>query len=173
MLYYLSAAGLIAHTFFWGLGLAWLVVPRAWRRWGWMFAPACGWALQSAVVWAGAHTALAGTAAYAWASELLPLALLIAALGRGRARRMHGGLGVAGIAVVAGWLLLSPMAAPGRGLTASSLGSCDQADYAAGARVFQYRQTAEKHLAMPIADLNPISELLTQVRAWEAQRPQP
>lgn len=137
MLYYLSAAGLIAHTFFWGLGLAWLVVPRAWRRWGWMFAPACGWALQSAVVWAGAHTALAGTAAYAWASELLPLALLIAALGRGRARRMHGGLGVAGIAVVAGWLLLSPMAAPGRGLTASSLGSCDQADYAAGARVFQ------------------------------------
>ena len=27
-----------------------------------MFAPACGWALQSAVVWAGAHTALAGTA---------------------------------------------------------------------------------------------------------------
>jgi hypothetical protein len=137
MLYYLSAAGLIAHTFFWGLGLAWLAVPRAWRRWGWMFAPAFGWALQSAVVWAGAHSALAGTAAYAWASELLPLALLIAALGRGRARGLHGWLGVAGIGAVAGWLLLSPMAAPGRGLTASSLGSCDQADYAAGARVFQ------------------------------------
>ncbi len=42
----------------------------------------------------------------------------------------------------------------------------------AGARVFQYRQTPEKHLAMPIADLNPLSELLAQVRAWEAEKGQ-
>lgn len=137
MLYYLTAAGLIAHTFFWGLGLAWLALPREWRRWSWMFAPAFGWALQSAVVWAGAHTALAGTATYARTSELLPLALLALAIGRGRARRFRGWAGVLGVAVVAGWLLLSPLAAPGRGLTSSSLGSCDQADYAAGARVFQ------------------------------------
>jgi hypothetical protein len=137
MLYYLTAAGLIAHTFFWGLGLAWLALPREWRRWSWVFAPAFGWALQSAVVWAGAHTALAGTATYARTSELLPLALLVLAIGRGRARRFRGWAGVLGVAVVAGWLLLSPLAAPGRGLTSSSLGSCDQADYAAGARILQ------------------------------------
>ncbi len=137
MLYYLTAAGLIAHTFFWGLGPAWLALPREWRRWSWMFAPAFGWALQSAVVWAGAHTTLAGTAAYARASELLPLALLVVALARGRAGRFRGWAGVMGVGLMAGWLLLSPLAAPGRGLTSSSLGSCDQADYAAGARVFQ------------------------------------
>ncbi|MBI2814957.1 MAG: hypothetical protein HYX71_11805 [Opitutae bacterium] len=137
MLYYLTAAGLIAHTFFWGLGLAWLGVPREWRRWSWVFAPACGWALQSAVVWAGAHTALAGTDSYALGSELVPAALLIVAVWRGRVRGFRGWAGVLGVAVVAGWLLLSPMTAPGRGLTASSLGSCDHADYAAGARVFQ------------------------------------
>jgi hypothetical protein len=42
----------------------------------------------------------------------------------------------------------------------------------AGARVFQYRQTPEKHMAMPIADLNPLNELLTQVRVWEAEKVQ-
>lgn len=137
MLYYLTAAGLIAHTFFWGLGLAWLVVPREWRRWSWVFAPASGWALQSAVVWAGAHTALAGTDSYARLSELIPVILLLAAVRRGRTRRFSGSTGVLAVSLVAGWFLLSPMAAPGRGLTSSSLGSCDQADYAAGARVFQ------------------------------------
>jgi hypothetical protein len=40
----------------------------------------------------------------------------------------------------------------------------------AGARVFQYRQTSEKHLAMPVADLNPLDELLIQVREWENAR---
>jgi|JI10StandDraft_1071094.scaffolds.fasta_scaffold58588_1 hypothetical protein len=137
MLYYLTAVALVAHTVFWGLGLSWLVLPRVWRRWGWVFAPAFGWALQSAVVWAGAHSLLAGTGTYAWASELLPLGLLITAIGRRRAQRFHGWGAVLGVGLSAGWLLLSPMAAPGRGLTTSSLGSCDQADYAAGARTFQ------------------------------------
>ncbi len=137
MLYYLTAAGLIAHTLFWGLGLAWLVVPREWRRWGWVFAPALGWALQSAVVWAGAHTSVAGTAVYARASELVPLVLLVTALVRGRGARPRGWVAVLGVALAAGWLLVSPLTVPGRGLTTSSLGSCDQADYAAGARVLQ------------------------------------
>ncbi len=137
MLYYLTAAGLIAHTFFWGLGLAWLGVPREWQRWGWGFAPAFGWALQSAVVWAGAHTAWAGTDSYARISELIPAGLLLLAVRSGRARQFRGWVGVLAIGLVAGWLLLSPMTQPGRGLTTSSLGSCDQADYAAGARVFQ------------------------------------
>lgn len=144
MLYYLTAAGLIAHTFFWGLGLAWLGVPREWRRWGWGFAPAFGWALQSAVVWAGAHTVLAGTDSYARISELIPAVLLLLAVWRGQARQFRGWVGVLVIGAAAGWLLLSPMAQPGRGLTTSSLGSCDQADYAAGARVFQEFSRADR-----------------------------
>lgn len=145
MLYYLTAVALIAHTFFWGLGLAWLTLPRGWRRWWWVFAPGFGLALQSAVVWAGAHTPLAGTNAYAFASELLPLSLIMVAVWRrgwpvARAwlvnAQMAGGLLLA--AVVAGWVLLWPMAQRGGWtLTASSLGSCDHADYAAGARVLQ------------------------------------
>ena len=137
MLYYLTAAGLIAHTYFWGLGLAWLALPRVWRRWGWVFAPGFGLALQSAVVWAGTHTAVAGTDAYARTSGLIPMFLLVAALVRRAGRMPRGWLGVMVVMLVAGWMLVSPMTKPGRGLTASSLGSCDQADYAAGARVFQ------------------------------------
>ena len=144
MPYYFIAAGLIAHTYFWGVGAAWLVLPWRWRRWWWAVAPGLGLALQSAVVWAGAHTALAGTNAYAWWSELLPLGLLLAGWNR-RGLRSGGQLGagllrppallLAGIMAVAAWFLLSPMAAAGRGVTSSSLGSCDHADYAAGARV--------------------------------------
>ena len=145
MLYYLIAVGLIAHTYFWGAGLALLVLLRPWRRWRWVFAPGFGLALQSAVVWAGAHTTLRGTNTYALWSELLPLVLL----GLGVSRQvMRAGWSffevylrppvyfVAAIILVSGWLLLSPMAAAGRGVTSSSLGSCDHADYAAGARVF-------------------------------------
>ena len=144
MLYYLTAAGLILHTFFWGAGLALFWSPRAWRPGWWALAPALGQALQSAVVWAGAHSALAGTDAYAWWTELLPLALLLAALGRDRGRAGRRALGslraAAGVAVLmaaTGWLLVSPLRTASRELTTTSLGSCDQADYAAGARVFQ------------------------------------
>jgi hypothetical protein len=144
MLYYLIAAGLIAHTYFWGLGLAWLATPQRWRRWWWAFAPGFGFALQSAVVWAGAHTTLAGTDAYARGSEVVPLILLAFALGPRTARAQWGKSlgsrawpGLACVMLAAGGLLLWPMAQPGKGLTASSLGSCDHADYAAGARVFQ------------------------------------
>ena len=144
MLYYLTVAGLIAHTFFWGAGLAWAVTPRRWRAWAWTLMPTCGLALQSAVVWAGAHTSLAGTNHYAWWSELLPLGLAVAAIGRGRVVRPRGLLSgktawlAAGAALLAGWLLLSPLAERGAWtLTTSSLGSNDQADYAAGARVLQ------------------------------------
>lgn len=145
MLYYLIAAALVAHTVFWGLGLSWLVLPRVWRRWWWALAPGLGIALQSAVVWAGVHTPLAGTNSYAVWTELLPLGLLLAAgfrLGWPALRARLLGAGGAGgmvlLCVLAGWVLLWPMAQRGGWtLTSSSLGSCDHADYAAGARVFQ------------------------------------
>ncbi len=145
MLYYIIAAALIAHTVFWGLGLSWLVLPRRWQRWWWALAPGLGFALQSAVVWLGVHTPLAGTNAYAAWSELLPFGLLVAAVARHGGVRATGwlragwsarGLGLG--LVAAGWVLLWPMAQRGAWtLTSSSLGSCDQADYATSARVFQ------------------------------------
>lgn len=146
MVYYLIAAGLILHALFWGIGAAWLLLPRRWRPWAWIFAPGLGWSLQSAVVWAGAHFGWPGTDAYALPSELVPLALLIAGWLRGR--RAGRGAGrrawcaadlpvLLGIVAIGGWFVLSPMAASGRGLTSTSLGSCDQADYAAGARTFE------------------------------------
>ncbi len=144
MLYYLTAAGLLAHTCFWGAGLSGLVLPREWRRWWWAFAPGLGLALQSAVVWAGAHTPLAGTATYARWSEIIPLVLLLwLFLNRERRIACRTGLrlpvviGWLAVVLGAGWMLIQPMTQPGPGLTASSLGSCDHADYAAGARVFQ------------------------------------
>jgi hypothetical protein len=145
MLYYLIAAALVLHTVFWGIGLSWLVLPRRWHRWWWALAPGFGLGLQSAVVWAGAHTPLAGTNAYAMGSELLPLGLLVAAVARmGRPaalRSVRAGWSARGLAIMmiaAGGLLLWPMAQRGSWtLTSSSLGSCDQADYAASVRVFQ------------------------------------
>lgn len=145
MLYPIIAAALILHTVFWGLGLSWLALPRRWQRWWWAFAPGFGFGLQSAVVWVGAHTPLAGTNAYALWTELLPLALLVAAIarhGRPAAQRWFAaGWSARGwllLAAMAAGLLLWPMAQRGSWtLTSSSLGSCDHADYAASTRAFQ------------------------------------
>ena len=137
MQYYLTAIELIAHTYFWGFGLALLALPRIWRRWAWVFAPGFGFALQSAVVWAGVHTSLAGTNVYAWGSELIPLGLLIVAAWRRPRPLSWGWSEILLVAVLAGWWIISPMTKSGAQLTSMSLGSCDHADYAAGARVFQ------------------------------------
>lgn len=140
MLYFTVSFALLLHVFFWGAGLAMLATPRRWRRfWPVWIAPA-GVALQSLAVWIGAHTTLPGTDAYGRWSLLLPLALLLWALRRqgwvslGRLRRF------AGLAVVmAGCLVLLtlPLSRTAPGLTTASIGSCDAADYAAGARVFK------------------------------------
>jgi hypothetical protein len=39
----------------------------------------------------------------------------------------------------------------------------------AGTRVFQYNQTRTKNLAVPIADLKPLSELFERVKTWSPQ----
>jgi hypothetical protein len=142
MWFYLLAAASLAHTYFWGAGLACLALPHRWRRWWWVFAPGFGLALQSIVVWAGAHSGLAGTQAYAWPSELIPVVLLAAAWRRPGALRqslmsLGGAVGAAGLVVAAGWMLLTPMKEASHRPTSLSLGSCDSADYAAGARVLQ------------------------------------
>lgn len=140
MVFFLTAFALVAHVVWWGAGLAMLVTPRRWRRWWPLFAPVCGLCLQSAVVWIGAHTALAGTQVYAWPSEALAAVLLGVGLWQ---RRRTWWAEVQRTAAV--WLALAvtlvvlviPFASSSKVLTTSSLGSCDAADYAAGARLFQ------------------------------------
>jgi hypothetical protein len=139
MIHFVVAYALLLHVLGWGAGAALLAMPRPWQRfWPVLIVPA-GLALQSAVVWGLAHADLAGTQSYAWWSGLIPLTLLVFGLrlrGGRRAMTDLGRFGVVG-AAVAGCLalLVLPLALASRGLTTISLGSCDAADYAAGARV--------------------------------------
>lgn len=140
MLFLATALGLLFHSFFWGAGLALLVTPRPWRRYWPIFAPVCGLTLQSTVVWLGIYTSLPGANSYAIWSEGLPLGLL----GWGAwQRRRHLVADLVRLRVI--WLLILgclfitvlPLAQSSSELTTSSMGSCDAADYAAGARVLQ------------------------------------
>lgn len=140
MLFLTSAAALALHTLFWGAGLALLIVPQRWKRYWPVFVPLCGLTLQSTVVWLGIYTDLPGTQSYAAASEFIPAALLAWGGWRRRVRivadlarfRALGGLMLV-LLVVTVW----PFAAASDELTTSSMGSCDAADYAAGARVLR------------------------------------
>jgi hypothetical protein len=139
MIHFVVAFALLLHVLFWGAGAAMLAMPWPWRRfWPVLIVPA-GLALQSAVVWAGSHAGLRGTQAYAWWSELIPVALLIAGIrarGVGRVLTDVNRFGL--VWAAAGgclMLLVLPLAFASKGLTTISLGSCDAADYAAGARV--------------------------------------
>lgn len=140
MISYAVGFALLLHVGFWGIGLAVLAMPRHWQRfWPVLVFPA-GFALQSAVVWIGAYAGLPGTNHYAWPSEIVPLALAFAAVGRLGWRRWWDDLARFGLVwlVMMGSLavLILPLAIASRGLTSVSLGSCDAPDYAAGARVF-------------------------------------
>src|SRR4051812_39526550 len=140
MIHYVVAFALLLHVVFWGAGAAMLAMPRPWRRfWPVLIVPA-GLALQSAVVWFGAHVGLRGTQAYAWWSEAVPVILLVLALWRHGCRAAWVDVSRFGVvwATVGGCLalLVLPVAIASRALTTLSLGSCDAADYAAGARVF-------------------------------------
>ncbi|MES2697092.1 MAG: hypothetical protein V4773_26745 [Verrucomicrobiota bacterium] len=148
MIHYAVAFGLLLHVLLWGTGAALLAMPRAWGRfWPVLVVPA-GLALQSAVVWLGALAGLKGTNSYVWYSELVPFALLAVALWRrsvqfsgwpGGLRASWNDVERTGLvwAAVGGCLVLLvlPVAIASKGLTSLSLGSCDAADYAAGARV--------------------------------------
>jgi hypothetical protein len=139
MIHFVVAFALLLHVLFWGAGAAMLAMPRRWRHfWPVLIVPAA-LALQSAVVWAGAHAGLRGTLAYAWWAEIIPVVLLAFAVRRRGLRSVVTDLNRFGVvwAAVGGCLMLLvlPVAIAARGLTTVSLGSCDAADYAAGARV--------------------------------------
>jgi hypothetical protein len=139
MYFFLVAFGLLAHVLFWGAGLALIVMPRRWKHfWAVLMVPA-GFALQSLVVWLGAYAGFKGTNSYAWPSEALPAVLLAVAIWWRGPKAFFVGLKKfwpvwAVMAVVLAVLVL-PLSRASKGLTTASLGSCDAADYAAGARV--------------------------------------
>jgi len=140
MVFFSAAFGLLLNILFWGTGLAWLLTPRPWQRYWPLFTGVAGIALQSAVVWAGAYANLAGTQVYGRWSIAVPLALLAAAwwkrgTGGWKAWKRVGGV-FAIVAIVLNGLMI-PYSTSSKYLTTTSLGSCDAADYAAGARVLQ------------------------------------
>lgn len=133
------AFALLLHSLFWGAGAAILLLPRRWRRFWPVFAAPVGLMLQSLTVWAGAYANLAGTDAYGRWSLALPAVLLLGATRWHPATRWGSDLArLAGLGLaMAGCLLglVVPLARTSPVLTTVSLGSCDAADYAAGARV--------------------------------------
>lgn len=142
MAFFTAGFGLLLHFLFWGAGLALLITPRRWQA-GWpaLCAPA-GIALQSAVVWFGALSGVQGAQVYGKWSVALPALLLAAGLWRALAdkrrsvwREITRWQGVGFMMVVVLNVLLIPFAVASKVLTSSSLGSCDAADYSAGARV--------------------------------------
>lgn len=144
MWYFISGSLIASLTLFWGAGLARLLLPQPWRHlWPFWTAPV-GWAFQSAVVWAGVWLNLPGTKTYALAAHVLPAALLWLSLGRrpleGLRRSARELLAAAPILLLAVGTLAAVLAVQGatlRVLTTLTVGSCDAADYAAGARVLQ------------------------------------
>lgn len=140
MVFFAAAVGLLLNILFWGLGLSWLFTPRRWRMAWPLFTGLAGVGLQSAVVWLGVHLDLAGTTTYGRWSVLIPVVLLAVAWRRRRSAEWRAWARLSGVAVVMLVVLnclIIPFASASKSLTSSSLGSCDAADYAAGARVLQ------------------------------------
>ncbi|PTY05896.1 hypothetical protein DB347_16285 [Opitutaceae bacterium EW11] len=141
MVFFSAAFGLFLQFLLWGAGLALLLTPRRWRvGWPALCAPA-GIALQSAVVWFGARTSLPGAQSYASYSLALPGIFLAGGLWKAwivERRNLWLELkqwqGVGLLSAIVLNALIIPFAVSSRVLTTSSLGSCDAADYAAGAR---------------------------------------
>ncbi len=139
MVYFVAAFSLLLHIIFWGVGLSLLITPRRWQKYWAFFATVVGIALQSTIVWiAAVHTEFPGAQSYGQASLLIPFGLLVWAFRlRGWAwirdgmRRAAGPYALAAVVLVG---LVIPASSASKVLTTMSLGSCDAADYAAGAR---------------------------------------
>ncbi len=151
------AFAVLLHVFLWGAGAALLLAPRPWRRfWPVLVFPA-GFALISAIVWFGALAGLRGTDTYARALAGAPFALLGLAVWRHGPRATWIDLSRFGLiwAATGGILavLVLPLAVASPALTTVSLGSCDAADYAAGARVLQEFARSDREGFLGLAEV--------------------
>jgi len=143
----LLALALWIHTLAWGVGLAWLITPRRWRRFWPLLVPVSGWALQSSVVWFATQLGFKGTDSYALWSLALPACLAVYALRKGRGTALREVLRLWPVWLLSLGVLLVlilPLVLGPRPLTTISLGSCDAADYAAGARVLKEFAASER-----------------------------
>ena len=140
MFVYLLAIGLWLHVLFWGAGISRLATPQRWRHFWPLFALTAGLTFQRQKNKQKAKANHHGTNAYAIPAEILPLAVGAIALFRGGGRRVvaevRGSAGVLAVSLFVLLILAIPYANYFRhnGLTTASLGSCDAADYAGGAR---------------------------------------
>ncbi|MDX2188166.1 MAG: hypothetical protein SFV32_14630 [Opitutaceae bacterium] len=170
MRYYLASLLVLLHVLFWGLGLAWCVTPRVWRRYWLLFVPLCGWTLQSLVVWVGAWAGLNGTESYAAGALLIPSALLIGSWFSGMSRDLASSFRASwhslALMLVAAAVLLLPLALASERLTTQSWGSCDAADYAAGARVFQEYSRDDRSGFLGLAEVVRVGSTEDFFRFW-------
>lgn len=156
MAFFVAAFALVGSVLLWGFGLAWLATPQRWRMLWPLFIAPCGLTLQAAVVWAGAHTDLAGTDVYGRFALILPLALLGLAWWRRGAPDWRALVRLRGVGLVMVAVLLvvaGSMSSASRRLTTFSLGSCDAADYAAGARVFREFASGDREGFMGLTEV--------------------
>jgi hypothetical protein len=140
MVFFGAALGLLLNILFWGLGLSWLCTPRRWRLAWPVFTGLAGVGLQSAVVWFGVQMDWSGTESYGRWALLVPVGLLLLAWKLRGSSDWRPWLRLSGLFVsmlVVLNCITIPFASASKWLTSSSLGSCDAADYAAGARVLQ------------------------------------
>jgi len=138
------ALAMLAVLFAVGAPWVMLILPRRWRMHWPVVAPLAGVALISLAAWVGAMVGARLSLGWAWTSIVASLvaAAVVAVRERGRLARLVGGggirhAGVLALAVVALLTLARPLTEARLGLTTVSLGSCDAADYAAGAALIR------------------------------------
>lgn len=139
-----TALAMVAVLFGLGAPVALVALPRAWRMHWPVLAPLGGAALASLVAWLAAISGHRLSLSWTWAAVIAAGVLAAGVVLRERRRlprlvfrglRRHGAV----LVLTCGVLLVTarPFAQARLGLTTISLGSCDAADYAAGANLLR------------------------------------
>ena len=138
------ALAMLAVLFAVGAPWAMLILPQRWRMHWPVVAPLAGVALVSLVAWVGAMAGVRMSLGWAWSGigAALVAAVVVVVRERARLARLVASVwmrhaGVLALALVALLSIARPLTEARLGLTTVSLGSCDAADYAAGAALLR------------------------------------